>query len=87
MVFIHIHALKDVQSFSKDGRAFTRDRSKLEDQVDEGKSYLTQQIIPRNPSVSDHEGDYLSGISSQGRSPHVDLVPFQKAGISQKKHL
>lgn len=45
------HALKDFQCFRADGGASRRDRSKLEDTTDEGKLYLTPQIVARNPSV------------------------------------
>lgn len=50
-VFIHIHAVNDVQCFRADGRTLMEVRLKLEDKVAEGKPYLTQKMLPRSPRV------------------------------------
>lgn len=45
------HALQDFQCFRADGGASRRDRSKLEDAMNEGKLYLPPQIVARNFSM------------------------------------
>lgn len=65
----HSRALKDFQCFRADGGASRRDRSKLEDAMNQGKLYLPPQIVARNFSMSDSEDDQLSGISSKGGPP------------------
>lgn len=59
-----------------------KDRAKLEDQVDEGKSYLTQQIIPRNPSV------FLTmGVTASVGSAPKGGLPTQTWYLSRKQVL